>query len=274
MISAEQQEQLILLIHSKLSNKELVWLKSKTEVLSNTEKSHKFKTFFSLTVRFISPDIVLWTNDELEILEQVYPGFGRSSWTKQDLARTALMMSLHSGINEPILLSFFEIAEMKEQIALYKGLYFLENASVFSKQVAEGIRTNMSNVFDAIASGNPFAQSYLSEEAWNQMILKSFLMDRTLYQVQYVDRGKNEKLANMLQDYVKERWAAGRQVSLDIWRMIDGYLRDDLKNQISKRTFEGMEAEVISKLLRQNNKPIPIEFWYGVVGRKELKKQQ
>lgn len=261
MISAEQQEQVISLIHSKLSDKESAWLTSKSEVVSNTETSHKFKVFFSLAARFISGDVVSWSNDELETLEQIYPGFSKSPWTKQDLVRASLMMCLDTSINESVLLSFFEIAEMKEQIALYKGLYFLENAPVFSKQVAEGIRTNMSNVFDAIASGNPFAQTYLSEEAWNQMILKSFFMDRSLYQVQYIDRGKNEKLANMLQDYVKERWAAGRQVSLEIWRMIDSYLRDDIKDLISKRTFEGMESEVITKLSQQNNEAIPTSFW-------------
>ena len=261
MISKQQQEQFITLVNSKLTAKELAWLKAKTTIVSSLESSSKFKVFFSLVVRFISDDCPSWNTDEVKIIESIYPGFSKSIWTKQDLTRVCLMMALDTSVNESVLSSFFEIAEMKEQVALYKGLFLLENASSFSKQVTEGIRTNMSNVFDAIASGNPFVKTYLKEDAWNQLILKSFFMDRKLYPIQYIDQGKNEKLANMLQDYVKERWAAGRQVSLEIWRMIDGYLRDDIKKLCSKRNFEGLEKDIITKLTQQNNSQITSSEW-------------
>ncbi len=264
MVSKQQQKEFITLVSTKLTSKELVWVSTKTAIVSDIETSHKFKVFFSLVARFISSDNPSWDKNETETMEAIYPGFSKSIWSKQDLVRACLMIALDPSINKPLLLSFFEIAEMKEQVALYKGLYLLENASSFRNQVAEGIRTNMVNVFDAIASGNPYPKTYLDEDAWNQLILKSFFMDRKLYLIQYVDQGKNENLANMLQDYVKERWAAGRQVSLEIWRMINGYLREDIKALFSKRTFEGKENEVVTKLLQQNNEPIPAEFWDGM----------
>lgn len=264
MVSKNRQEQFITISKSKLAPNELEWVNAKSFIVSSKETSGKFKVFFSLTSRFIADEIALWSSSEIEIMETIYPGFNKTTWTKQDLTRSILMMSLDVSINKSVLTSFFEIAEMKEQIALYKGLYLLENASDFSNQVTEGIRTNMVNVFDAIASGNPFAKAYLEEEAWNQLILKSFFMDRKLYNIQNIDQGKNEHLANMLQDYIKERWAADRQVSLEIWRMIDGYLRDDMKTLILNRSFVGIEKEVITKLLRQNNKPIAAEFWNSI----------
>lgn len=266
MVSTQQQEQFIALTNSKLTTKELEWIKAKSTIVSSLETSSKFKVFFSLVVRFISDDCPLWNTYEIKIMESIYPGFSKSIWTKQDLTRVRLMMALDTSVNESVLSSFCEIAEMKEQVALYKGLFLLENASSFSKQVAEGIRTNMSNVFDAIASGNPFVKTYLNEDAWNQLILKSFFMDRKLYPIQYIDQGKNENLANMLQDYVKERWAAGRQVSLEIWRMIDGYLREDIKQLCSERDFEGLEKEIINKLLQQNGSQITGAEW-DVIGK-------
>ena len=264
MISKQKQEAFIALAESKLTPKELSWIEAKREIVSNLDTSHKFKVFFSLATRFISTEIPTWNEEELNTLEDIYPGFGNSAWSRQDLARVLLMLALDTSVNQNILISFFEIAEMKEQIALYKGLYLLENASQFSPQVAEGIRTNMVNVFDAIASGNPFPKTYLEDDAWNQLILKSFFMDRKLYSIQFLDEGKNENLANMLQDYVKERWSAGRQVSPEIWRMINGYIREDLKALISKRQLEDIEKKAIDTILAKNDTPVSPEFWDNI----------
>ncbi len=252
MTSKQDRNKFIEITTSKLNPKELDWLNSKINIVSKTENAKKFGVFFSLASRFISKGFCEWKISEVEELKNIYPGFKKSPWTKLDLSRVCLMIVLDKTINKKVLLDFFKIAEMKEQISLYKGLFLLSNASEFSHQFTEGIRTNMVNVFDSLAQGNPFAQAYLNENSWNQLILKSLFMERKLYPIQDIDKGKNENLANMLQDYIKERWVAGREVSLEIWRMIDGFLRDDIKALIAKRGLEGNEKEIIEKLLDQN----------------------
>lgn len=244
-----------------LSDKEKKWVISKTEIIQNKETAHKFAIFFSMAPRFINADIPNFSKPELASLNYIYPGFNKSNWNKIDMVRTVFMYSLPTSHNKEILSSFFEASEMNEQVSLYKGLYLLKNASEFSKQVEEGIRTNMANVFDAIAAGNPFANTYLEEDAWNQLILKAFFMVRPLHPVQFLDDGKNEKLGNMLQEYVKERWSAGREVSPEIWRMIDGYLEEDIKDLISQRNFEGIEKKAIAYIMQNNNKENAQEFW-------------
>ena len=265
MVSVEKQHQFIALVNTKFTEKELTWIDAKSAIVTSIETSHKFNVFFSLVVRFISNDISEWNSIEIEIIESIYPGFSKSVWSKQDFARARLMIALDKNVNESVLFSFFEIAEMKEQVALYKGLFLLENASTFTSQVAEGIRTNMANVFDAIASGNPFAYTYLDEDAWNQLVLKSFFMERKLYPIQYIDEGKNENLANMLQDYVKERWAAKRQISPEVWRMINGYLRVDVKHILLERNFEDVEKKAINVVLNKT-KNIDNNFW-DIIGK-------
>ena len=260
MVSEKKQDQFKTIFNAQFTTKELMWLSSKIAIVSQIETSSKFNVFFSLVSRFIENKTIICNDEEIETLEHIYPGFSKTTWNKQDIARVSLMIDLPVSVNKAVLTSFFEIAEMKEQVSLYKALYLLQNASEFKPQVAEGIRTNMVNVFDAIASGNPFASSYLDDNEWNQLILKSFFMDRKIYNIQNIDTRKNENLANMLQDYVKERWAAGRQVSLEIWRMIDGYLRDDIKVLCSKKQFEGIEKEVMHKILESNNSASP-QYW-------------
>lgn len=260
MSTVQNQEQFIKLVQAKLSDNELKWLEQKTTILSNPESNDKFALFFSLVSRFITKEVPTWKLKELNEIEQVYPGFSKSYWTKQHMARVILMITLDVSRNKRILESFFEAAEMEELIAFFKGLYLLENAEEFTEIVEEGIRTNMVNVFDSFSSGNPFPKRYLEEWAWNQLVLKALFLERPLYTIQNIDEGKNKNLANMLQDYVKERWSADRPVSPEIWRMIEGYLREDIKMLLLKREFKDNEKRVIDHLLSNNNAEND-DFW-------------
>ncbi len=264
MSTVEKKKQFIRLAQAKLSEAEGQWLKQKATILSEPATQNKFAVFFSLAARFISNESPQWNDAELGELEAVYPGFGKSSWTKQDLARVVLMIHLDTSKNKEILESFFETAEMLELVSFFKGLYLLINASEFTKSVEEGIRTNMVNVFDSFTAGNPYASTYLEEWAWNQLILKAFFMDRPLYTIHDVDKGKSENLANILQDFVRERWAAGRTVSPEIWRMIEGYLRKDLKQLILERNFEENEKRAIDMVLNKSEEPKSDDFWDSI----------
>ena len=264
MSSIEIQKQFINLVQSKLSESENRWLGQKTAVLSDLASIKKFPIFFSLAARFISNEIPAWDKVELQQMENMYPGFDNSSWTKQDLVRVVLMIQLDINHNKQILESFFESAEMLELVSFFKGLYLLENASEFTKSVEEGIRTNMVNVFDSFTAGNPYAITYLEEWAWNQLILKAFFMDRPLYTIHNLDQRKNANLAYILQDFVRERWAAGRTVSPEIWRMIEGNLRDDIKQLILERNFEGTEKRAIDMVTNTSNESKTESFWDNI----------
>jgi len=261
MSTIQKQEQFINLVQDKLSSNERKWLEQKTSILSKPETIDKFALFFSLASRFITKEVPKWELKEIVEMEQIYPGFSKSYWTKQHMARVILMISLDVSKNKRILESFFEAAEMEELIAFFKGLYLLENAEEFTNMVEEGIRTNMVNVFDSFSSGNPFAKRHLKEWAWNQLVLKALFLEHPLYTIQDIDDGKNKKLADMLQDYVKERWSANRSVSPEIWRMIEGFLRQDIKVLLLGRDFEGVEEQVIDHLLTGNNKAKNDDFW-------------
>ncbi len=79
-------------------------------------------------------------------------------------------------------------------------------------RAAEGVRSNMRTVFEAVAHRNPYAAEQFAESAWNQMVLKALFVGSRLDLVVGLDRRRNEALARMLCDYAHERWAASRVV--------------------------------------------------------------
>ena len=82
----------------------------------------------------------------------------------------------------------------------------------------------MGFVFDAIALHNPYPEKYFSELAWNQLVLKTIFNDKPIHFIEGLQNRANEKLAVTLSDFAHERWAAGRSVPAQVWRLTGKYL--------------------------------------------------
>ncbi|HEY8611138.1 MAG TPA: EboA domain-containing protein, partial [Roseomonas sp.] len=67
---------------------------------------------------------------------------------------------------------------------------------------------------------------HFDENAWNQMVLKALFIGSTLAPIQRLDCRANPTLMRMLCDYARERRAAGRPVSPELWRCV-GRFADD-----------------------------------------------
>ena len=122
---------------------------------------------------------------------------------------------------------------MNELVALYSSLPLLPHPAELIMRCAEGLRTNIVSVFDAITLQNPYPFDYLDEHAWNQMFLKAAFLDRPLYMITGVDKRANEDLARIISDYAHERWAASRVISPEIWRPVTDYVNDILLKDLS-----------------------------------------
>jgi hypothetical protein len=121
----------------------------------------------------------------------------------------------------------FSTADLGELKALYAALPLLPYPEMHVTRAAEGVRTTMTSVFDAIALHNPYPHDYLPTEAWNQMILKAVFNARPLHQISGLDKRRNATLARMLVDYAHERWAAGRTLTPEVWRLVGPFLTSD-----------------------------------------------
>ncbi|HET6992020.1 MAG TPA: EboA domain-containing protein [Bacteroidia bacterium] len=129
--------------------------------------------------------------------------------------------------------SLFESADLGEQVVIYSSLSLLAYPEKLVPRCMEGIRSNIGEVFEAVANENPFPAAYLSEDAFNQMTLKCLFVGKPLYKIENLHHRLNKNLARMAFDYAHERWAAGRELSPEIWQLVEAYLQpDDMKDII------------------------------------------
>jgi hypothetical protein len=148
-------------------------------------------------------------------------GWDPSGWSVDQAARIVILMQ--GGTGDAFAGQFTQLcrtADVSEQVAFYRGLPLYPDGQRLEPQAAEGTRTNMRAVFEAVAHRNPYPKEQFSENRWNHMVLKALFVGSTLHPIQGLDERANPPLARMLSDYAHERWAAGRPVSPELWRCV------------------------------------------------------
>jgi hypothetical protein len=155
--------------------------------------------------------------------------------------------------------TLFDTAEMNELVALYRALPVLNKPEIWLHRATDAVRSNMGPVFDAIAFGNPYPKAYFSELAWNQLVLKCIFNDKPIHLIEGLDERANQALANTLADFAHERWAAGRRVPSQVWRLIRNF-QTETKDQDLKRLTESADPNdrKAAELVLQNS---PLEAW-------------
>ena len=187
------------------------------------------------------------------------PGWDPSQWTVDQAARVWLLLAAGADIDTFVrrLDQLCATADLDELVAFYCGLPLYPCPPRHRLRAAEGVRTNMRVVFEAVAHRNPYAAEQLPEDAWNQMVLKALFVGSSLAPIVGLDRRANATLARMLGDYAHERWWAGRPVSPELWRCVGpfaaGALLDDLARVLQQGTAPERAAAVLA--LRRADTP-------------------
>ncbi|MEA5594955.1 EboA family metabolite traffic protein [Rivularia sp. UHCC 0363] len=209
----------------------LNWLNEKRESISNGAGTRVFFTAFSAVPRYTSKNDIQPTVEELESAANACNNWFPDRWTIDQAARTLLVLSLPSDDANKylqILSQVFAAADVGELVALYQALPLLPYPEQLCDRAAEGIRSNMTAVFNAVALQNPYPAEYLDNLAWNQMVLKALFVGSPLHLIQGLDERANPDLARMLVDYARERWAAGRDVSPELWRCVGRFANSEI----------------------------------------------
>ncbi len=272
MRTAEQQQQLVEFIQTTLqaalpTDKAKNWLASKLQQVAQANDSKAFFMAFSMAPRKVPTtplDLSTYANNQLN---QWHPGFDASKWTYDQLCRVALMLQLPQSQNQAYLDRLFGMADLRELVSLYSGLYLLPNAGSFANRAAEGVRTNMADVFDAIALNNPYPAQYLDEGAWNQMVLKAIFMERPVYRIYHLEQRRNATLAKAAADYAHERWAAGRAVTPELWRLVVPFIDEALLQDLQQAAQKGtpIEQQAAARAAIESNHP-PAHNWAKAQG--------
>ena len=224
-------------LEDKLENEAIDWLKSTGEKLADNPEDWLLYTSFSAVPRHTGKQELTFSVDEFAEAESIRQNWKPIGWTAGQLGRVYLLLIFAEAGKEEFLEKIEKIfltSDMSEAVALYKGIPLYPWQEEFKKRAAEGVRSNMTNVFNAVAHHNPFPAEFMDEAAYNQIVLKALFVESSLYKIIGLDERANETLAKMLVEYAHERWSARREVSPELWRPVGPFIDDEYADEIQK----------------------------------------
>lgn len=224
----------------------------RTDLAAGADAQAFFLAFSAVPRRLGKADLDLSEGDR-QAAAAAREGWQPSQWSVDQAGRTLLALSLPSEDADAYTQTLeraFTHADAGESVALYQSLPLLPHPERFRARAKEGLRTNMTSVFNAVALCNPYPAEQFDDDAWNQMVLKAVFVGSPLHQIYGLDRRANEELARMLVDYAHERWAASRPVPPELWRPVGpfatGRAVEDLKDVLSSGEPAQQEAAALA----------------------------
>ncbi|MEL7074612.1 MAG: EboA domain-containing protein [Cyanobacteria bacterium J06648_1] len=198
-----------------------LWLNNKIDEISESGKERVLFSAYSAVSRHYDRQKIALSTAEINAVPVA--GWNPESWTLVQLSRSLLLLSFPVQDSDRYVATLDKIigaADVEEAIAFYQTLPLLPHPEKFQLRAAEGIRTNMTSVFKAIAHHNSYPAQYLDDLAWNQMVLKALFVGIPLQPIYGLSERNNPQLAQMLVDYARERLAANRTVSSELWELV------------------------------------------------------
>ncbi|UYQ92083.1 EboA domain-containing protein [Chitinophaga horti] len=225
------------IVAQQAGDKAELWLRQKAEVWQQSGALQQFNLTFSAIPRFIGKNQIIIDSTQEAALKAIVPGFSVQGWPADRVARAWWLLQLPVADKTAYvkqLETLFDAAEMNELAALYGALPLLAFPEEWTLRTAEGIRSNIGTVQEAIMLNNPYPALYLSEAAWNQLVMKAIFTDKQIGRIIGLDERANAALAAVLTDYAHERWAAGRTVNPMLWRLVGPFVNETSFSDIKR----------------------------------------
>jgi hypothetical protein len=232
-------------LHRQLPDTGSSWLDEQLGKLAGEVGDRDLYIALGLVPRRLGKADLELSDADLAAADRARPGWDPRGWSVDQAGR--ILILLHAGsTGERFAARFVQLcrtADVAEAIALYRGLPLYPDPKLLEAHAAEGTRTNMRAVFEAVAHGSPYPREQFAENRWNHMVLKALFVGSTLHPIQGLDERANPTLARMLCDYAHERWAAGRPVSPELWRCVGPHADAEALADLQRVLASGSAAE-------------------------------
>lgn len=230
------------------------WLESITQ---SADQSNKISQAFVMVPRKTGKSLIQLNEEQKVLIEEAGISY-ICNWTIDRLCRVWLLSTLNSIDQEKLYTTvdrLFLSAEMNEAVALYSALPFLAHPEIWVKRCAEGIRSNIGSVLEAIMENNPYPSENLDEAAWNQLVLKAFFTEKNIKLIVGLDKRANLELALTLIDYAKERWVAKRKVNPQLWRLVSKFINAEIFEtlKVGLQHYDQIEQRAIALAIAQSD---------------------
>ncbi|MEG3113722.1 EboA domain-containing protein [Salinicola sp. 4072] len=220
------------------------WLDERYAAFSRGANEQDLHLFLGLAPRRLGKQDLILSSEDLALANLAYPGWNPSGWSLDGAARVAALLAFEGP--RPFAAMFQDLvrtADAHELVTLYRGLALYPRPASLEFEVGEGLRSNMRAVFESIVHHNPYPRDHFDEHRWNHMVLKALFIGSGLGAIVGLDERANAELARILLDYAQERWAAGRQVSPELWRCVGPFAERVSAYAALQRALAGTPAE-------------------------------
>ncbi len=238
------KNKILKLINEQASPKELDWL--------NNKASSDTKT---ITIAFVSAPRFI-SNTKIINTDSLSDFYSFKEFTLLQLVRSYLLLSLDSSDKDNYIKTIntlFDTAENNEAVSLIKTLSFLDFPEYWILRATNAVRSNVGDIFDAIAFNNPYPKQYFDQLAWNQMVLKCIFNDKPIHNIDGLDERTNQELANSISNLAHERWSAGRNIPAYSWYLVSNYVNENILEDIKNLFKSNDKNENIAAVLVCNN---------------------
>jgi hypothetical protein len=244
---------------ARLPESAAAWLSSGIDRCSTGIADRDLYLLMSLVARHVGKAPLALTDAELQAGSASRPGWDPRDWTLDQAVRVYLLCAstTDGAVMSARLDRLCSAGDVGELVAYYRGLPLYPDQPRYALRAAEGVRSNMRVVFEAVAHRNPYPSEQFAEAAWNQLVLKALFVGSRLAPIVGLDGRRNPTLARMLRDYAHERWAASRPVSPELWRCVgpfaEGPALDDFARLFERGTADEQQAAALA--LREATDP-------------------
>jgi hypothetical protein len=143
-----------------------------------------------------------------------------AQWTLPMFARAAFLLrtldALPPSEHVEFVREIYRRGDFLEQAALLQTLMLMPDPARFVNIAVESCRTNVRDVFEAIACENRYPATHFPDPNFNQMVIKAFFTGVAVERIVGLEQRKSDELRRMAADYASERRAAGRAVPNDL----------------------------------------------------------
>jgi hypothetical protein len=179
----------------------------------------RFRAVFAGVQRRLGDFVLELRPDDISRLQQaglVEP----ARWRLDTFARAALLIRalqlLPAGQHAGFVRAVYLRGDFSEQVTVLKVLMLLPDPGRFVATAVDACRTNVRDVFEAIACENRYPATYFPEPNFNQLVVKAFFIGIAVSRIAGLEQRKTPELRRMAEDYASERRAAGRSVPADL----------------------------------------------------------